>query len=98
MASDKSTSGTERSDDLLDRIECPATGCDWSTEFDGGVSPNWIVAEVNAEVHWERHHGGQVPDEAPFGDHQCPQCDALDGLSGTVSCSECGFVPEEVRA
>ena len=27
-----------------------------------------------------------------------PECLDVDGFNGTVSCSECGFVPEQVRA
>lgn len=89
---------SEKENGLLDRIDCPRDGCDWHTEFDGGVAPNRMMAEVNAGVHWMQDHGGQIPDDAPFGEYQCPQCDSLRGLLETASCKDCGFVPEEVRA
>jgi hypothetical protein len=30
--------------------------------------------------------------------HDCPECDDPEGMLGTVSCSECGHIPKEVRA
>lgn len=77
------------------QIDCPR--CSWqSREFYDYTGE--LAAKVDAELHYESVHGGQIPDEADFGEHQCPKCDALNGMSGTVSCSECGYIPEEVRA
>lgn len=76
---------------------CPASGCDWSRTFEH----DWAseeAAKVDGGIHWQNVHGGIVPDHAGFGEHQCPSCYAMDGFDGTVSCSECGHVPEKVRA
>jgi hypothetical protein len=77
------------------RIDCPE--CDWqSREFD--EIEGEIAAKVDAELHYVEDHGGLIPEDAPFGHNQCPECLDVDGFNGTVSCSECGFVPEKVRA
>jgi hypothetical protein len=77
------------------RIDCP--GCDWqSREFE--ELPAELAAKVDAGLHYVDEHGGRIPDSAPFGDDQCPECFDILGLDGTVSCSECGFIPEKVRA
>jgi uncharacterized Zn finger protein (UPF0148 family) len=74
---------------------CPS--CNWSQEFQEKTTSK-IAAFVDACLHWDDEHGGPVPDGATFGEHQCPECHAMHGLHGTVSCSECGHVPQEVRA
>lgn len=81
--------------DGVHRKNCP--DCDWqSREFEelGGE----IAAKVDAELHYVEKHDGRIPEDAPFGHNQCPECLHVDGFNGTVSCSECGFVPPEVRA
>ena len=78
-----------------DRIDCPE--CDWQSREFGDVCGK-IAAKVDAEVHWRDEHGGEIPDYAAFGESQCPDCGAIDGMNGSVSCSECGHIPEEVRA
>lgn len=80
------------------RLDCPEAGCDWSTTFDTREAFDREAKKIDAGLHWLDEHGGQIPDEANFGNHQCPECDALLGLDGTVSCSECGHIPEGVRA
>jgi len=30
--------------------------------------------------------------------YDCPNCEDPEGMLGTVSCSECGYVPPQVRA
>jgi hypothetical protein len=76
------------------QIDCPE--CDWqSREFE--VVGEEIAARVDAELHYTDAHDPRIPDDAPFGYNQCPQCLDLDGFNGTVSCSACGFVPPEVR-
>lgn len=76
-------------------IDCPE--CNWqSREFE--VLSEEIASKVDAEIHYVDTHSGRIPDEAPFGDNQCPECLDTDGFNGTVSCSECGYVPEKVRA
>ena len=82
-----------------DRIQCPYNGCDWeSREYDPNDYLETVTREEDAVVHWEDEHDGEIPDSAEFGDEQCPECYAAHGLNGTVSCSECGHIPEEVRA
>jgi len=77
------------------RIYCP--GCDWqSSEFE--QIEGEIAAKVDAELHYVEEHGERIPDDANFGQNQCPECLDLDGFNGTVSCSECGHVPKKVRA
>jgi len=77
------------------RIDCP--DCDWESqvfeEIDGEIS-----AKVDAEIHYLAEHGHRIPDDADFGHNQCPECLDVDGFTGTVSCSACGFIPEETRA
>jgi len=76
------------------QIDCP--DCDWeSREFSKHTEE--IAAKVDAELHYVDVHGGRIPDEAKFGYKQCPECFEVNGLNGTVSCSECGFVPTEHR-
>lgn len=78
---------------------CPFRGCDWAgNEYDADTTASEIAAQVDAEIHWETEHGGEIPEDAEFGDEQCPECYATNGLNGTVSCSECGFIPGEARA
>jgi hypothetical protein len=82
-----------------ERKECPYRGCEWTgREYDPEDTYETIAAEVDATVHWESEHGGEIPDDAEFGDQQCPECYAVHGMNGSVSCSECGFIPQEVRA
>lgn len=77
------------------RIDCPE--CDWqSTTFE--VPCEEFAAKVDAELHYVENHDGRIPEDAMFGYNQCPKCLDTDGFNGTVSCSECGFVPREVRA
>jgi hypothetical protein len=76
------------------RIDCPDCGWD-SREFSNHTEE--IAAKVDAELHYLEVHGGRIPVEAPFGNKQCPECFAVNGMSGTVSCSECGHVPPEHR-
>lgn len=77
------------------RIDCPE--CDWeSREFDDIRGE--LATKVDAEMHYVEDHGGRIPDDAPFGEYQCPECFDTHGLHRTVSCSECGFIPDEVRA
>lgn len=76
---------------------CPYRGCDWSKTFDPSSNASRIAAEVDAEIHFDTEHGGKVPEDAEFGDKQCPECWAMDGMNGSVSCSDCGHIPEEVR-
>ncbi|RLM88161.1 hypothetical protein D3D02_13195 [Halobellus sp. Atlit-38R] len=79
--------------------ECPYRGCGWTgREYDPESTHETIAAEVDATIHWESEHGGEIPEDAEFGDQQCPECYAVHGMNGTVSCSECGHIPEEVRA
>jgi len=86
---------TEQSATSTDRLDCPE--CDWqSREFE--ALSGEITAKVDAEMHYVDNHDGPIPDDAPFGYDQCPRCLDIDGFNGTVSCSECGFVPEGVRA
>ena len=75
-------------------VDCPQ--CSWSKEVTN-VSEE-IARKVDGEIHWQEQHGGLVPDEADFGHNQCPECEDMSGLDGTVSCSECGHVPEVFRA
>lgn len=79
-------------------IRCPL--CDWSTEAPENLaSAERAFAEVDAELHWKNDHSDEeVPEDAEFGRYRCPQCKDFDGFCGTVSCSNCGFIPESVRA
>jgi hypothetical protein len=74
-------------------IECPACADRW--EFETGAEE--IARKVDAALHWSMEHDGPIPDDAPFGKHQCPNCLDVVGLNGTVSCSECGYIPEAYR-
>ena len=77
------------------RIDCPA--CDWqSREFKDASGE--IAGKVDGALHYVENHDRRIPEDAPFGKDQCPECLALDGFDGTVSCSACGFVPPKVRA
>ncbi|WP_256289916.1 hypothetical protein [Halobellus inordinatus] len=88
-----------RADGGQEQKECPYRGCDWTgREYNPGSTHETIAAEVDATIHWESEHGGEIPEDAEFGDQQCPECYAVHGMNGTVSCSECGHIPEEVRA
>jgi len=78
--------------------QCPFNGCEWEQEFDAESWASEVAAEVDAEIHWEREHGGQAPEDAEFGENQCPKCDSFRGFDGTVSCRNCGHIPEEARA
>jgi len=86
---------TEPTSHQTGTIRCPE--CSWTTEFEMKISSE-LAKKVDAEMHWQEFHGGKVPDSANFGDHQCPECYSMSGLDGTVSCSNCGHVPEKVRA
>jgi len=83
------------SEQETNQIHCPE--CDWHSRLYEDISGE-ITAKVDAEMHFVDAHDCQIPDDAPFGDHQCPECLDIDGLNGTVSCKRCGFVPAEVRA
>ena len=85
----------EKANHRSDQIHCP--NCDWHSRLFENVSGE-IAAKVDAEMHFVDEHDSAIPDEAPFGDEQCPECLDIDGLNGTVSCKNCGFVPAEVRA
>lgn len=86
---------TDTNTDGTYRIVCPE--CKWeSREFEKATEE--IAAKVDAERHYVDEHGGYIPETAPFGAEQCPECFDINGFNGTVSCSECGFIPEEVRA
>jgi hypothetical protein len=79
------------------QISCPEQGCPWRTrEFKNGSEE--LAVKVDAAMHYVDEHGGLIPEEADFGKHQCPECHAILGLDGTVSCSECGHIPDEARA
>lgn len=80
------------------RLDCPEPGCDWSTTFDTRETYDREAKKIDAGMHWLEAHGGEIPGEANFGNHQCPECFDLLGLDGTASCSECGHIPEKVRA
>jgi hypothetical protein len=56
---------------------------DWVVIGDGRA-PKQMAREVDAL--WEA------------GEYECPGCGAETGLMSGVSCSECGYVPEEYRA
>jgi hypothetical protein len=75
-------------------MSCPECGKKWG--FDDWEGEQ--ARKVDAGLHWKEHHKGPIPDDAHFGNYQCPQCLELHGLDGTVSCSECGWIPEKVRA
>jgi hypothetical protein len=75
------------------RIPCPE--CDWkSREYHEEDEAAVITRKEDAIIHWEAEHGGAIPESAHFGDYQCPECCAYHGLIDTVSCSNCGFIPE----
>lgn len=79
------------------QIKCPEPGCTWkSREFEKYTGE--LASKVDAGLHYVETHGGRIPEEEEFGNEQCPNCFDVNGLNGTVSCSECGFVPEKVRA
>jgi hypothetical protein len=83
------------SEDDTDRIDCP--DCDWqSREFE--VLSEELASKVDTAMHYVDEHDGEIPDDAPFGNDQCPECLDIHGFNGTISCSECGFIPERVRA
>jgi len=79
-------------------LGCPV--CDWTRELPSdSTTYERLSAEVDAEVHWENEHGdAEVPGEAPFGQHRCPECKDFHGLLGSASCGNCGFIPDSVRA
>jgi len=74
-------------------IGCPACSESWTFS----KPTEELARKVDAALHWVEHHDGPIPEDAPFGRHQCPQCLDILGLDGTASCSECGFIPEEYR-
>jgi hypothetical protein len=81
------------------RYRCPFSGCDWTSRpYDPRDHGMVLAREMDAEMHWREEHGGKVPEGADFGRFQCPECHALDGLDGSVSCGECGYIPPEARA
>lgn len=87
------------SESVLRKKACPYRGCDWEgRSYDPDNNADEIAAECDAEIHWETEHGGEVPEDAEFGEKQCPECWAMNGMNGSVSCSECGHIPEKVRA
>ena len=86
--------GRDEFDAGVYRIECPACADQW--EY--GTQMEGVARKVDAALHWQMNHDGKIPEDASFGEHQCPNCLDVLGLNGTVSCSECGFVPEGVRA
>jgi len=73
---------------------CPACSKTW--EFQ--TLSEEIARKVDAAMHWNEEHDGPIPESAKFGKHQCPDCLDVLGMNGTVSCSECGHIPEKVRA
>lgn len=75
-------------------MKCPACNATW--EYSNAAEE--IARKIDAAQHYVDKHGGLIPDVAHFGKHQCPNCEHILGLNGTVSCSECGYVPEESRA
>lgn len=78
------------------QTSCPEQDCSWRTrEFKNATEE--VAAKVDAAKHYVDEHGGQIPEDADFGEHQCPECFAILGLDGTVSCSECGHIPEKAR-
>jgi hypothetical protein len=74
-------------------ISCPECGKTWEFE----CFEEEIARKVDASLHYVDEHGGVIPDDAPFGNYQCPECLDVGGLNGTASCSECGYVPEGAR-
>jgi len=74
------------------RIGCPKCSKTWKFQ----TLTEEIARKVDASMHWNEEHDGPIPDSAPFGDHQCPECLDIAGLDGTASCGECGHVPEEM--
>lgn len=77
-------------------LECYKAGCNWSRTYSEYAEE--LAAKVDAELHWVREHDGLIPDDARYGNEQCPECEDINGLNGTVSCSTCGHIPEKVRA
>jgi hypothetical protein len=92
MSSEKEA--REGDDAEVYRIDCPACADQWEyeTQLEG------VARKVDAALHWKMNHEGKIPEHASFGEHQCPSCLDVLGLNGNVSCSECGYIPEEVRA
>jgi len=78
------------------RYFCPHKGCPWNTDEYTNVREE-LAASVDAANHYVEAHGGMIPEDAPFGDYQCPNCHHILGLDGTASCSECGFIPKHAR-
>lgn len=78
------------------KLRCPE--CDWTTTFNAKKALEREKEKIDAAMHYVEEHGGEIPDHTNFGNHQCPECYDILGLNGTVSCSECGFIPEKVRA
>lgn len=76
----------------FDRETLPCPRCDYSEDYDPDSNTSTIATKVDLGIHWKSEHGGTIPDEADFGDQQCPQCHDLLGFNGTTSCSECGFI------
>lgn len=87
---------TERQTDVV--LRCPEIGCGWSTTFDPKAGFERESKKVDAALHYVNEHGGKIPDEANFGHQQCPECYDILGFNGTASCSECGYIPQKVRA
>ncbi|TKX60602.1 hypothetical protein EXE48_11560 [Halorubrum sp. ASP1] len=77
------------------QIDCP--DCSWKSRKFERLSGE-LAAKEDAEQHYIEDHNEKIPEDAPFGDNQCPKCLNTKGFNGTVSCSECGFVPPRVRA
>lgn len=74
-------------------ISCPECGKEWTYQ----TPPEELARKVDAALHWVERHDGPIPDEAPYGRYQCPECLDILGLDGTASCSECGYIPPEAR-
>lgn len=85
-------SGTERT---TYTISCVEPDCDETWEFE--CVREEIARKVDAAIHWQENHEGAIPEDAPFGNEQCPKCLDILGMDGSASCSECGYIPEENR-
>jgi len=55
---------------------------------------DWVVIEGRST----RQLATEVDAMIDAGAYECPRCGSEFGLSETVSCGECGYVPKEVRA
>jgi len=85
---------TEQLDAVV--LHCPE--CDWSAKFDPRDGYEREARKIDAGHHYVESHGGQIPDDVKFGQHQCPECYDILGLDGTASCSECGYILPRSRA